>query len=1778
MASEPLPPNYQRARELLLERGELAPGDLAAALAEEGRRIDPARLAALPDRFPGQFEGLPDGTIAAVTTGAGNDDPTLDLLDDGSVGEAAWRVAPAPERLTFDRVVVLDIETTGLDMTVDEVWELAAVNLGTGDSLHLRLPVAPELEPKLPAVEAAAELVALDEALRGFDAFFDGMEAVAGQNVAGFDLPFLAAQAARAGIAWNPPALVIDLLDLSVLVDPTLSDRRLGDLCAALGIALDDAHRAVADATATGAAIRALLERIDPADPSWQLAGACLAAGRHPLSRVLPPMPRPSTARDGLVPAVDPLCEPQGDIEPTTAVESVFFGLRALEGNGFRERRGQSDMARAVADTVDGGGRLAVEAPTGTGKSFAYLLPAAGRASRRHTPVVVATATKVLQTQLRRDALTLRTMGMFKVPFRQVQGVANYICAREVADAVETTEPGSPDWFPLAVAVRALATSETGVWDEITEGPALLRNAGYRLVRDSLRTDSQGCERQHCDQAAVCPLMRRLDGLDRIPGVLAVNHALVAAWVNAERAGGRAPGDVLHEADLIFDEGHNLEDTLTGAWTDTLTEFHLRGLLLTLEGRRGPLRLARRAARVAGAELGSLARLGVVRRRFVAAVGALGEAVATYIHEYGGSQRTCVLAAGLIRGREEYRSLRAATFEVLMAARALSEVVDGLREDLSLIAGEPDREDHPAASGRPGRTAGARWAAIARWRLRSFQALVAQHIDLLNSLRDLPDEHRLVHLLSQEAPDRTRPADPGPWSYQRVPIHIGERFASDVCGPAHSVTLTSATLAVGGTFDFLGRRLGITVTPGGGGGPGSFTGLRLDSPFDYSHQSAVVLTNHLPIPLPSSEREFVEEMAADQIGFLSLAGGKALVLFAARSRMEAVAKLVDTRAADLGERGVRLLVQGREARTEIAERFRKDFGAVAYGLRSYWEGFDAPGETLTYLVIEKPPYPHPDDPIIAARQRAIADRGGDPFTEYIIPKTAILLAQGFGRLIRSEDDRGVALVCDRRLQSPSLANRILLETLPGPTIHYADDRADAWSYAIEFATGTAPDLSLALTPAVDDVTQRLEDLRLLPGEDPEEKLRLGARLLFGIEDLRPQQLSLMRALLEGRDALGVLPTGFGKSLCFQLPALLGAGPGATVVVSPLVALIKDQVDALRGRRGLRPVQGITSRTSGTARTELLRDLADGRIRLLYVSPERLVRDPVLHRALARQQLAALVVDEAHCVSVWGHDFRPEFRQIAPAVKDFVRSPRLGLTATATPEVERDVKTQLALQDPFVVRESADRPNLRFRVQKCADERARAREMLRIVTHFGRQPGIIYAGRKATTEEVASLLRRAHVSARHYHAGMVPEQREAVQEDFFAGSTQVIVATKAFGMGIDKPDIGWVLHYDLPESLDGYAQEAGRAARDTNLVGDCVLLYTERDVMRRKGQVSCRSTSADVQIARRALAALTTARRRGDSVVFDPETFADDLGIEEDELNVVLAWLERVGSVERIQDCSARGTVVCGHRQPSDREERLKFERFFTVGVRAQPDVRKIIDFDTLEDERGYDPDELERELVGWSLDRLVTFTSSARYWRVRLLDASFDEARYRIAVDEWRVWQSRRLEALIAFVRGTGCRRKTIAAHFGDVADDCHDRAVLCDQCDPSPPPWSFLDDTRVPDPETLVNVDLAVLQAVAWASSFAGGRYGEASLSLAVQGRDTWGNGQPLGAGVLNCPQFGALRHVKGAEGRWKASVAKLVGEGLIRRDDVPRQSGGVYQSLAVTEAGVRALGGTIG
>jgi ATP-dependent DNA helicase RecQ len=326
--------------------------------------------------------------------------------------------------------------------------------------------------------------------------------------------------------------------------------------------------------------------------------------------------------------------------------------------------------------------------------------------------------------------------------------------------------------------------------------------------------------------------------------------------------------------------------------------------------------------------------------------------------------------------------------------------------------------------------------------------------------------------------------------------------------------------------------------------------------------------------------------------------------------------------------------------------------------------------------------------------------------------------------------------------------------------------------------------------------------------------------VFGYDAFRPLQEAIIRASLEGRDVFALLPTGGGKSLCFQLPALVR--DGLTVVVSPLIALMKDQVDALVAS-GV-PATYLNSTIGEAGARERLRLLFNGAYRLLYVAPERLMVPTFLEK-LRQWNVALVAIDEAHCISEWGHDFRPEYRQISRLRTELAGVPFMALTATATERVRADIEKQLHLRDPAVFVGSFNRANLTYRV---IHKQSPTRQVISFLKGRKGESGIIYCHSRKACESLAESLQEEGFAAKPYHAGLSDKDRAENQELFLRDEVRVICATIAFGMGINKPNVRFVLHHDLPKNIEGYYQETGRAGRD-GLPGECVLLFSAGDV-------------------------------------------------------------------------------------------------------------------------------------------------------------------------------------------------------------------------------------------------------------------------------------------------------------------------------------------------------------
>ena len=329
---------------------------------------------------------------------------------------------------------------------------------------------------------------------------------------------------------------------------------------------------------------------------------------------------------------------------------------------------------------------------------------------------------------------------------------------------------------------------------------------------------------------------------------------------------------------------------------------------------------------------------------------------------------------------------------------------------------------------------------------------------------------------------------------------------------------------------------------------------------------------------------------------------------------------------------------------------------------------------------------------------------------------------------------------------------------------------------------------------------------------------------FGFDSFKGDQEAIIRNLLDGKDTFVLMPTGGGKSLCYQLPALISEG--TAIIVSPLIALMKNQVDAIRQFLDDDCIAHYLNSSLTKAQIDTVKqDIIEGRTKLLYVAPESLTKEENV-RFLTKTKISFYAVDEAHCISEWGHDFRPEYRNIRPLANQIGKAPIIALTATATDKVRADIKKNLGIPDATEFCSSFNRPNLYYEIRpKTKDV---DKDITRFVLQNKGKSGIIYCLSRRRVEELAEMLRTNHINARAYHAGMESAERAATQDDFLMERIDVIVATIAFGMGIDKPDVRYVIHYDIPKSLEGYYQETGRAGRDGG-EGLCITFFSPGDL-------------------------------------------------------------------------------------------------------------------------------------------------------------------------------------------------------------------------------------------------------------------------------------------------------------------------------------------------------------
>ncbi len=667
------------------------------------------------------------------------------------------------------------------------------------------------------------------------------------------------------------------------------------------------------------------------------------------------------------------------------------------------------------------------------------------------------------------------------------------------------------------------------------------------------------------------------------------------------------------------------------------------------------------------------------------------------------------------------------------------------------------------------------------------------------------------------------------------------------------------------------------------------------------------------------------------------------------------------------------------------------------------------------------------------------------------------------------------------------------------------------------------------------------------------------RDVFGLADFRPNQTAIISRALSGQNMLAIMPTGAGKSLTYQLPALLL--PKATLVVSPLIALMKDQVDHLPAALRDRATAINSSLTAGELR-ERLRGIAAGAYKLVYVAPERLRNRPFLH-ALRRAGVSLFVVDEAHCVSLWGLSFRPDYLFIREALEALGNPPVLALTATAGAETQAEITAQLGTDERLMA--SVFRPNLRFEVRNAGNRAEKGDAVVRLCAEIA-GPVIVYARARASCEEIAALLQRQGIKAAHYHA-QVPD-RAAVQERFMRGETRVLVATIAFGMGVDKADVRAIIHVNLPQSVEAYYQEAGRAGRDGQ-PARCILLYSASDKSQMTRWLHDGAITKDHLRGLYRILRGMVAGRYGIVSLDDVQRAAARINGDETFSRVGVSMLERVGLARRHFDVPRLASLTL--RDGGDGND-PGFEKLLTATGLYLGEVGEY-DLPTLATQLDRAPDDLEADLLAWHDRGWLRYAGSQRDSLIELLPAPADVSeRIDALLVDYAGRQDARVEAMSAYARGAGCRHQALAAHFGQALGRC---GSMCDNClkksvvrgrpaagerrETAPVPALAPRPVRpaLPARDADSRPDaLRVLAGVA-ALPYALGRSGLARML-------TGSTASP--PGTRDCPEFGALQRlgIKPTE----EMIEQLITEGYLDRDDTSE-----YRLVTLARMGQRAL-----
>lgn len=1707
--------------------------------------------------------------------------------------------APPRIKLRAGNYVVFDLETFDkLEDSTIEIIQIAAQRFDDGK------PAAPLnffIKPPRPVTAATTHITRITQerldadgidgraALEQFFAYV-GTHPLIAHNGSKFDGPVLAHIAERLGIPLPEPFVVLDTLPLArlVLTPARVEDHKLGTLAAYYGCGRYDAHFADVDVAMLCGVVEGLLREFEtsPAgglaygllrrvDDPWMdlVTPPAKAWDEHSLAQLIAHFAEHQTP---LLEARAPSGSPSGG--PTDAETLVL--LQEYYQHGRERRAAQEELALIAAQAFREQKFAMVEAPTGTGKGLGYLAPAALLARAQGRPVVVSTHGKVLQDQLLESDINgfLRQEILPELRAAVLKGKNNYLSlsalAEEIQNALDETNITRARAYGLIMLASFAIQSADGDLQ-------LLRGSAYGIEEF---TDAQGevwslLDRVRATNAgARSTLLRglppgRADFFARAQenagraDIVIINHHRLAAFGVPNRRG-ELPD--LISSIVICDEAHTLEEDTTAVLTKTAELTTLQRLLRSLAARRrGVMAHARYKLKIPR-EGAALTVLDTAIREIEPFIEALSQRLREFVGRRAMSSR---------QEQEQYGVSVQLNREELnqVGGPALRQAATQLREQLQrlddALEGFGARIEVEAENPRMPRVARALRA------VREGFDEFREHYVWFWSFRE---DNTYLRVISFEKGKLEEAA----WTLEGKPIAVGALLHDNLWSRHEAAVFTSATLQTyGGGFDFFSQRVGLDLLEAS-----RVIAAPLDPVFDYHNHVLLLLPNHLPTPRDHAlKQEYPDAVAAELKRFIPFFGGKTLVLFTARARMNRVHENI---VGELEALTFPVLTQDED---DALERFRRQDKASLLGVKSLWQGVDVRGPSLSFVMMSKLPFPSPGNPLEGARMSAVERGGGSSFYDYMLPKMIFDLKQGFGRLMRAPDDHGAVIILDKRLRA-AIYREEVLRSLPNPTIEYKSDKAMYAALAewmgLLFDPDALPDLDVGNLAALLAANQ-------LPGgfiaEEDFERLalprllRLAEGISLGkIKGFFDFQLASMRAVLAGKDVLTLTPTGSGKSLTFQLPALIR--PGVTIVISPLVALIRDQVVKLRDR-GVPFVNALVSGTSAAELEEALTEARAGKTKLLYLAPERL-RDPRLRAFLPQIPLAQIVVDEAHCISTWGHDFRPDFMEI-PALlahgTEIRTIPIHALTATAPPRVQNEIETILEFgasgRGQEIVRGKYARENLVYRVYHVANRREREQRAVALVKQMVSNAerggsGIVYTATRRAATRLTDLLRSQNIAAQAYHAGMETADRHQVQEQFMGGDLDVVVATNAFGMGVDKDNIRFVVHFDHPASMEAYAQEAGRAGRD-NQEAYAILLYapeTQR-TLRFLAQHNMATTDMLREFAE-TLQTLNVPTLADGMMLTSSGELAREAELDYTLVRVLVYSFVEAGLIVRGEDVTLEASVLLNQTPDeilarlADANDRALAAELFT---HLNPVAGNRLRYNTLSfvQTHGGDPRAADPLLNQLAADELLLYRPFDRGLLLRVIGKLDDAATLtRVAgqfAEQYRQFNMRLQKMLeYAGLEAPQCRSVFLIEHLsgGESAPRCG----KCDLCAPNYPLPYDSTVTFAAEP-VRANVAMAILEAArdhnGWLSE---NTFLKMLLGEAFGGAGA--NRYQITPAARNSEHFGTLRG-QITRDALQTELGRMQDRNLIAVVNRTRREGGSYQAIGLTERGRQVLAG---